>query len=83
MNTRARDMARSETAWKSGPFVQRVGGRMVQQAALDAVTTEARSSELEPAQAYACEPHKHAKLQGNRRCLGCGRTRNEIELEEG
>ena len=30
-----------------------------------------------------CTPHRHGKLRGDRRCFGCGRTRNEIEIEEG
>jgi hypothetical protein len=30
-----------------------------------------------------CTPHRHGKLSGLQRCFGCGRTKNEIELEEG
>jgi hypothetical protein len=29
-----------------------------------------------------CSPHRHGKLKGRARCFGCGRTKNEIELEE-
>ena len=29
-----------------------------------------------------CSAGRHMRLKGNRRCLGCGRTRNEIEIEE-
>jgi hypothetical protein len=30
-----------------------------------------------------CSPHRHGKLRGQKRCFGCGRTRNEIEIDEG
>lgn len=30
-----------------------------------------------------CSPHRHGKLKAQQRCFGCGRTRNEIEIEEG
>lgn len=30
-----------------------------------------------------CSPYRHGKLRGSKRCFGCGRTRNEIEIEEG
>ena len=28
-----------------------------------------------------CTPHRHGKLKGVKRCHGCGRTRNEIEID--
>lgn len=28
-----------------------------------------------------CTAHRHGKLKGQMRCFGCGRTKNEIELE--
>ena len=37
-----------------------------------------RTNDVEP-----CTPHRHGKLKGRERCFGCGRTRNDIELEEG
>lgn len=30
-----------------------------------------------------CSPHRHGKLKGEKRCHGCGRTRNEVEIDEG
>jgi len=30
-----------------------------------------------------CTAHRHGKLRGEKRCHGCGRTRNEIEIDEG
>lgn len=30
-----------------------------------------------------CSDGRHGRLRGSRRCTGCGRTRNEIEIEEG
>jgi len=30
-----------------------------------------------------CSDGRHERLRGTRRCTGCGRTRNEIEIEEG
>jgi hypothetical protein len=30
-----------------------------------------------------CTAHRHGKLRGEKRCHGCGRTRNEIQLDEG
>lgn len=30
-----------------------------------------------------CTSYRHGKLRGNQRCYGCGRTRNEVEIEEG
>jgi hypothetical protein len=38
----------------------------------------ARTEDVDP-----CTPHRHGKLKGSKRCFGCGRTRNEIEIEEG
>lgn len=29
-----------------------------------------------------CSPHRHGKLRGQKRCFGCGLTRNEILLNE-
>jgi hypothetical protein len=37
-----------------------------------------RTEDVDP-----CTPHRHGKLKGSKRCFGCGRTRNEIEIEEG
>lgn len=31
----------------------------------------------------ACSRRRHGKLRGEKRCHGCGRTRNEIEIDEG
>jgi len=28
-----------------------------------------------------CTPRRHARLKGQRRCLGCGRTLNEIAID--
>jgi hypothetical protein len=36
-----------------------------------------------PTDVDPCTPHRHGKLRGNQRCYGCGRTRNEIEIDEG
>lgn len=36
-----------------------------------------RTDDVDP-----CTEHRHGKLKGSKRCFGCGRTRNEIELEE-
>jgi hypothetical protein len=36
-----------------------------------------RVNDVEP-----CTPHRHGKLKGQQRCFGCGRTRNEILLDE-
>lgn len=30
-----------------------------------------------------CSRHGHGRLHDDRRCTGCGRTRNEIEIDEG
>jgi hypothetical protein len=30
-----------------------------------------------------CTNHKHGRLKGKVRCPGCGRTRNEVEIEGG
>ena len=30
-----------------------------------------------------CSPPAHGKLRGRKRCRGCGRTRNEIEIDGG
>lgn len=37
-----------------------------------------RTEDVDP-----CTPHRHGKLKGSKRCFGCGRTRNEIEIEDG
>ena len=37
----------------------------------------------EPTDFDLCSPHGHGRLRDTRRCTGCGRTRNEIEIEEG
>jgi hypothetical protein len=37
-----------------------------------------RTDDVDP-----CTEHRHGKLKGSKRCFGCGRTRNEVELEEG
>jgi hypothetical protein len=31
----------------------------------------------------ACNAYAHERLRGKRRCHGCGRTRNEIEIDGG
>jgi hypothetical protein len=31
----------------------------------------------------ACSTYRHGKLRGRQRCRGCGRTRNEIEIDGG
>ncbi len=36
-----------------------------------------------PVDGDPCTPRRHGKLIGDRRCFGCGRTRNEIEIEGG
>lgn len=30
-----------------------------------------------------CTAYRHGKLRGRKRCRGCGRTRNEIEIDGG
>jgi hypothetical protein len=30
-----------------------------------------------------CSSYRHGKLRGQQRCRGCGRTRNEIEIDGG
>jgi len=37
-----------------------------------------RTNDIDP-----CTPHRHGKLKERQRCFGCGRTFNEIEIEEG
>jgi hypothetical protein len=56
--------------WREGVKVMRRDGRYVQASREDAE----ESIEV----GYACE---HTPLKGKRRCLGCGRTRNEIVLD--
>lgn len=36
-----------------------------------------------PADGDPCTAHRHGKLRGRQRCYGCGRTRNEIEIDGG
>jgi len=33
--------------------------------------------------ANLCTRRRHSKLRGDARCRGCGRTKNEIEIEDG
>jgi hypothetical protein len=30
-----------------------------------------------------CSAHKHGRLRGQQRCPGCGRTKNEVEIDRG
>lgn len=34
-----------------------------------------------PADVDPCTRRRHGKLRGDRRCYGCGRTKNELALE--
>ena len=45
---------------------------------LDALVPRSMDADVDP-----CTPHRHGKLRGEKRCHGCGRTRNEIEIDEG
>ncbi len=55
--------------------LRKIAGRYVQEPEIVTVTDG-----LEPPERYVC---KHMQLRGNKRCVGCGRTKNEIALEEG
>lgn len=45
---------------------------------LDSLVPRNTDADVDP-----CSPHRHGKLKGEKRCHGCGRTRNEIEIDEG
>ena len=55
----------------------RVSGAGVHTNRDDQIVPE-RTTDTDP-----CTPHRHGKLKGSKRCFGCGRTRNEIEIEDG
>jgi hypothetical protein len=45
-------------------------------ASVDALVPRNADADIGP-----CTAHRHGKLRGEKRCHGCGRTRNEIELD--
>jgi hypothetical protein len=44
--------------------------------ALDTLSVHAESGDAGP-----CTAYRHGRLRGKKRCHGCGRTRNEIEID--
>jgi len=44
---------------------------------IDSLVPRSEDVDVDP-----CSPHRHGKLRGERRCHGCGRTRNEVLLDE-
>jgi hypothetical protein len=50
----------------------------------DAFRLENDVDALRPSFSFeACSTYRHGKLRGQQRCRGCGRTRNEIEIDRG
>ena len=45
---------------------------------LDSLVPRNTDADVDP-----CSRRRHGKLKGDRRCHGCGRTRNEIAIDEG
>lgn len=67
--------------WHRVPLVFKVNGRHVQGERTDSERETAMQGD--PTGPFACGPSHHRKLRGGQRCLGCGRSRNEIELDGG
>lgn len=45
---------------------------------LDSLVPRNTDADVDP-----CSRHRHGKLKDEKRCHGCGRTRNEIAIDEG
>lgn len=72
------DDVKRDQLWKSGTkFARRSGdGAFVQ---VEEMVDVGDSFSI--ARQYDCE--RHGRLRGDRRCMGCGRNKREIEIDEG
>jgi hypothetical protein len=66
----------STIVWWEMPMPRKRNGRYTNEK-VDA-TDESPAEGFRPALAYECE---HVNLRGEKRCLGCGRTKNEVALD--